>query len=545
MRRFGGFLQAVLVAAALLWSGSAAAGQLVLRNQSFAPVSCTVDGWTVATGFQFDWVVTVQPNQTFQVGQNTTRPGGSVINWARCGQLSTRAMNITPTSPDGILIFNGQQTRVLNAALYPFLPTLPGDQFETLVTHVVETYQQQNPQVLLAAQMNPETDIYSFTELPQLLGQNGLDVIELDTLYMAFLANGHYINTAQIAGEQPLAVATAASTVANQLWGIPSWLCMDFVYSGNAGVQQATTLANLLAFLGTMPQTAPEMVGDYNGSWRLPSIYINAYVQLHGYGAIGQAMNPNIPPDPATITNLVNLTDTCAYASANNCTNGTYHNSPNGTPEQTFATGHAGADMGFSEQSFFVNLYGPVTPLYAVPAAWGQTPQPLLFSDSFVTSAATCTNGSACGADAAAFTTLMTALPMKNYIVKSQDLPQGTPWRTLLVAQTSFYGQAAIQANPMYAQYWPVIRPGAQPAPQPFPNAFTAQLQTQLGTSVCQALKAQQPQYVCNSGQAAARTPAAATPRRSKARPGRERAKPAPKPARPAPVPVPVPVESR
>lgn len=530
-------LRAAALAAVLLWSGAAAAGQLVLRNQSNAPISCTVDGWTVATGFQFDWTITVQPNQTFQVGQNTVRNGGPVINWARCGQLATRAMNITPTSPDGILIFNGQQTRVLNAALYPYIPTLPGDQFESLVAYVIQTYQQQNPQVLLAAQMNQETNIYSFTALPQLLGQNGLDVIELDSLYMGFLAGGGLVNRAAIAGEAPLPVALAASTINGQLYGIPSWLCMDFVYSGNSGVRQATNLNLLLGFLGQMPQTAPEMVGDYNGSWRLPSIYINAYVQQYGYANIAQAMN--MPPDNQAITNLVNLTNTCAFASANNCTNGTYHGSPNGTTEQTFATGHAGADIGFSEQSFFVNLYGPVSPLYAVPAAWGQALQPLLFADSFVTSAATCTNGSACGNDAAAFTTLMTSLPMKNYIVQSRDLPQGTPWRTLLVSQTNFYSQPQIQANPMYAQYWPVIRPGAQPAPQPFPNTFTAQLQTQMATSICQALKVQQPNYVCNSGQAAAAAAPAAVPRRSKARPGR--AKPAPKPARPAPVPARVP----
>jgi thiamine pyridinylase len=492
-----------LLVVVFLSAAAAQAGQLVLRNGSNAPVTCTVDGWTMATGFQFNWQITVQPNQSFNVGQNTTRAGPAVINWASCGSLTTRAMNITPTSPDGLLIFNGQQTRVLNVALYPYIPTLPpGTQFTGLVTHVIETYQQQNPQVLLAAQMNQETNIYSFTELPQLLGAQGLDVIELDTLYMGFLVSQNLVNPAQIAGEAPLPVATAASTINNQLWGIPSWLCMDFVYSGNQGVQQATTLTNLLQFLGQMPQGAPEMVGDYNGSWRLPSIYINAYVQQYGYGQIAQAMQMPPDPDSTVITNLVNLTNTCANAGTNNCTNGIYHNSPNGTPERTFATGNAGADIGFSEQSFFVNYYGPVNPLYAVPAAWGANPQPLLFSDTFVTSLATCANGSQCATDAAALTTLMTGLPMKNYIVQSQDLPPGTPWRTLLVAAASFYQQPVVQANPMYQQYQRIFQ--AQPAPQPFPNTFTAAIQSQMALAVCQALKQQQPQYVCNSSASAA-----------------------------------------
>lgn len=478
------------VAASGLLSTAANAGQLILRNDSNAPVTCTVDGWTIATGFQFDWQITVQPNQSFYVGQSTTRPT-PVINWASCGPLSTRAMNITPTSPDGFLIFNGQQTRVLNVALYPYIPTLPpGTQFDSLVLHVIETFQQQNPAVLLAAQMNQETNIYSFTDLPQLLGPQGLDVIELDTLYMGFLVSQQLINPAQITGEAPLEVAVEASTIEGQLWGIPSWLCMDFIYSGNSGVQQATTLTALLQFLSQMPQTAPEMVGDYNGSWRLPSIYINAYVQQYGYGAINQSMQ--MPADTGVITNLVNLTNTCANAGTNNCTNNTYHSGPNGDTEHVFATGNAGADIGFSEQSFYVNYYGPVAPLYAVPAAWGQTPQPLLFSDSFVTSRATCGPGSQCAADATALTSLMTSLAMKNYIVESQDLPQGTPWRTLLVAQSAFYQQPQIQSNPMYQQYQQIFATA-----QPFPNNFTAAVQAQMKTGVCQALQAQQPSYSC------------------------------------------------
>jgi len=502
--RYG--LQWTLRAALFCWlfvAAGANAGQLLLRNEANAPITCTVDGWTVQTGFQFDWQITVQPNRTFYVGQNTARAGTPVINWADCGGLATRAMNITPTGPDGILVFNGQQTRVLNVALYPYIPTLPGDRFEALVAHVVATYQQQNPQVLLAAQMNQETNIYSFAGLRQLLGPQGLDVIELDTLYIGFLADAELVNPAAIAGEAPLPVAIAASTHGGQLWGVPSWLCMDFVYSGDPAVQQATSLAALLAFLGQVPPGQPEMVGDYNGSWRLPSIYINAYVQAYGYGAIGRSMQ--MPPDPAVIANLVSLTDTCANAGANNCTNGTYHGSPNGTTERVFATGHAGADIGFSEQSFFVNLYGPVDPLYAAAAAWGATPQPLLFSDSFVTSRATCAAGSQCAADAAALTTLMTGLDMKNYIVESQDLARGSPWRTLLVAQQDFYGQPQIRQNPMYQQYVPVFATA-----QPFPNAFTAELQTQMGFAVCRALQAQRPAYACNPGPGAGERGAAA-----------------------------------
>ncbi|WP_395945576.1 hypothetical protein [Brevundimonas sp.] len=488
---------------ALAFTAPATAGQLKLQNTSGQPITCTVDGWTVATGYAFDWQIAVQPGETFYVGQNTLRvlPDGQLptIDWASCGGLTTRLMNITAAGPDGLLVLTGAQTRVLNAALYPYLPTLPGDQFEALVAHVIDTYQAANPQVLLSAQLNMATDIYSFTNLPVLLGAGGLDVVELDTLYLAFLAQSGLINPAQIVGEQPLPVALAAATVDQQLWGVPSWLCMDFLYATDPGVQQITSLAGLLPYLNSLaPVGGPKLIADYNGSWRLPSIYINGYVQNHGYGQIAQALQ--MPPDPEVIANLVALTDTCAYGGGNNCTNGANHsaeNAQNGAIETIFANGDASTELAFSEQSFFMKSANPALNLYVAPGVWGQGPQPLLFSDVFVSSAATCPPQSPCAADATAFTSLMTGLDMKNYIVQARDLPQGTPWRTLLVPLPSFYEQGVVQANPLYPQYARIFG-----AAEPFPNSFTAALQTEMAFAVCAALKAAQPAYVCKTGAA-------------------------------------------
>ncbi|WP_269714135.1 hypothetical protein [Caulobacter sp. NIBR2454] len=478
--------------------GTAAAGQLVLKNTSQAPITCTVDGWTVATGAPFDWYVTVNPGEPFYVGPNTQRAGGPVINWAQCGALKTRAMAITPSGPDQTLVLNGQQTRVLNASLYAYLPTLPGGDFTSLVAYVVQTYQAQNPQVLLNAVMNPNLDIYDYGALPGLLGPQGFDVMELDMLYLGFLASQNLINPATITGEAPLDVARAAASYNGQLWAIPSWLCMDFIYSPNAAVQQATTLDSMVQFLSTMPAGKPELGAVYNGSWRLPSIYINSYVQTYGYGAIAQATQ--MPPAQAPINNLIKLTDTCAVGSTNNCTNGVYksaQDNQNGSIEKYYATGQTSGNMDFSEQTFYVNLYGDA-PIYVTPGTWGNYPQPLLYADAFVSSSANCQPSTPCGSDATAFTTLMTGVAMKNYITSSQDLPAGTPWRTLLVANANFWNQPQIQNNGLYRQFARVL-----PTAQPFPNTITAEQQTQMKGQVCTALQAQRPAYAC--------TPAAQT----------------------------------
>lgn len=473
------------------FAGRAEAGALELVNASPYPIACQVDGWTQTF---------VVPPGKIAVPPNATRPGAPIINSVWCGGLATRMMNITPAGPNGTLLLTGAQTRVLNVALYSFIPNVPGATFEVLVNNVIMAGQMQNPQVLLSVQMNPvaqntsPTRIYSFTELPAQLQQGGFDVMEVDTLYLGFLAQGGFINPVEITGDTPLPVALQASSFGGQLWGIPSWLCMDFIFSFNPAVRDVNSLPELFQFLGGTPSGQTPMVGDYNGSWRLPSIYINAYVQNYGYGQIARSVTA--PPDPATISNIIDVTATCANGAVNNCINGTYHNSPTpGPTEKAFATGQAGADVGFSEQSLYINYYAPGAPppLYVTPAVWGNQPQPLLFSDAFVTSSANCPPQSPCAADATLFTTLMTSAAMKTFIVESQDVPEGgAPARTLLVATEPFYAQPEIANDPFYRQLTPVFANA-----QPFPNDFTADIQDRMKHQICQALQSQQPGYDC------------------------------------------------
>lgn len=470
------------------------AGQLILKNTSSSPITCTVDGWTRASGGSFDWIIKVEPGQSFYVGQNTSRPNPPIINWANCNNLQTRAMTLTPKGPNQTLVLNGQQTRVLNVSLYSYLPTLPTDNFESLVAYVVKSWQAQHPDVLLNAVLSQEVKIYDFNKLRTILGNDGFDVVELDMLYLGFLADNQLINPAQISGDAPWPVALAGSTYKGQLWGIPSWLCMNFIYAFDKAITQQKTLDNLLSYMNSLPSAVPALAGSFNGHWAVPANYINAYVQRYGLNAIPQAMQ--MPPDNAVISQLVALSDTCQKKGVgiNQCTNGYFYNGTGVTPEQAFATGQSSTEMGFSEQSFYVNLYrsSQSAPLYVIPVPWGQNAQPLLFQDSFVTSASTCKPGSQCSRDAQAFTTMMTGVAMKNYIVQSQDLPAGTPWRTLLVPTQPFWQQSQIVNNAYYQQLRPILDSAA-----PFPNNFTESVQTAMDTQVCVALKAQRPQFDC------------------------------------------------
>lgn len=506
MRRGVFVMFAALLVAAFAFPAKSRAGQLILDNRSNRPVVCLVDGYTVATGWAFDWVIQVAPGQRYQVGPNMQR-SRPVIQWANCGGLITRSMTITPSGLDGRLVFNGRQTRVLNVLLYPWLPLPKDATFQPMVDHVVEAFQAANPEVLLNAVMSADggADVYTFDNFdehpvdpsapqpqqPALLGPEGFDVIELDTVVLGHLATSGKVAPVRITGEVPFDAALQGSTVNGQLYGVPSWLCTEFVYARNPALAQVDTLDKLMAFLDGLPPGRPRLVGDHDGTWTLLARYIQAYVGRHGYGAIRGAFT--MPPDPAVIRDMVAMVGTCAAGGSNACVDGTYHNGAPGAPQQAFAEGKADAAMGFSEQSLYITAAGvPANQLTAVPTPWGaQVPPPVLYSDAFVTSRRTCSAGP-CAADSEAFTRLMTGVDMKTYIAFSRDLPPGTQPRRLLVATRPFWSQPAVRQDPLYPQFGRSLERA-----RAYPNWFDAASRKTISRQVCSALLGAGLKYDC------------------------------------------------
>lgn len=466
------------------------AGQLIMSNISDKPISCKVDA--------YEKPVVVPPAVTIQLHPNMAL-SAPAINHVECGALRARMMNITPTGPDGILVLNGQQTRSLNVLLYPYIPTLNGD-FSALAKYIVYTYQAKNPQVMLNAVMNPSIDIYDFATLQQLAGPNGYDVLELDMTFLGFLVTNKLIAPVSLPGDQPWPVAKATATWNGTLYGVPSWLCTNFIYYLNNDPKKRRPQEQLRAqFL----KDTRLLVSDFDGSWQLPAMYLNAYVQTYGYGSINNAFTS--PLDANVVENLVGFATMCSGSDGNPCIDGRYHSAADGTVEKVFATGNAFLDIGFSERSFFINLYQTVPGfLMAEPVLWN-TPYSstlLLYTDAFVTNASTCGSGT-CSSDSQLFTTLMTSSEMKSYIAFSSDLPAGTPARRLLAATQTFWSTTQVQQDALYQQF-AVVFNGQQYTMQPFPNWFTPTQKQAMSGGVCDSLKKSLPNYSCKGAAAKA-----------------------------------------
>jgi hypothetical protein len=70
------------------------------------------------------------------------------------------------------------------------------------------------------------------------------------------------------------------------------------------------------------------------------------------------------------ITNLIRVTDLCDSNEENKCTNGYYGGLGEGELPKLFAQDNGHAYVGFSENSFYMNLFSS-KPFYAIPMPFG------------------------------------------------------------------------------------------------------------------------------------------------------------------------------
>jgi thiamine pyridinylase len=470
----------------------ATAGSLKIVSWYAGSLSCSYGSGTYPNG----------PSRNVNIGYGAPWVFGAgaygvpTIDWLKCGNAVARNMAITTNSEDHTIVIPGFPQRALNVLLYNYLPSAPNNNFawmQALVAINFATYS--DPGIMLNAVItaDPKYDIYTAANYPNIFGANGFDVVETDTIMLPQILAGNYIRPWQ--GLDPAAfwpAATQAVTAAGSIWGVPQWLCSDFLFSRDPSTSSITTFAALNTYLQQQPTTVPRMVGTFNGHWRLVAVYLDAYADLYGFSALGNAYN--MPPDPTAINNIAALTNFCLFNSANNCTNTYYYKQPDGTDAAVFGTDHADTYIGFSEQSFYIIGVepSPSAPLYATQVAYGTLQQPLLFVDAFVANATTCAMGSLCANDAQNFATTINSPQVLDMITYSWDLQTGKAPRHLLPAALAFWSQPLVQNDGLYRQFRVLITQA-----QAFPNNITAAQEATIYQGVCNALKTASPGYVC------------------------------------------------
>jgi thiamine pyridinylase len=483
-----------ILAIALTSASSARAGELVVYNLSSRPVTCSVDGYTKASGADADTPFRVDPGQTLNLPPSF-KAKDHAINTVECGGLRARALNLTPESPDRVLFLNGRQRRVLNALLYASIPTDPKTGFTPLIRWLAMSYQAAHPDVLLNLVIDPSIDVYSFGNLKDnVFSATGFDVAEIDTVFLKWLKDEGLISPARITGDEPWPVGKQAVTIDGQAYGVPSWLCSDFLFSTTGDMGNIKTFPDMQAYLAKIPGGRRGLVGDLDGTWTIPAFYLQAFVQSHAdMTAVAAAA---APIDSAAIARLARFGTYCSLSNADPCIDGTFHAAKDGAVEQDFVAEQGGSDLGFSERSFFLAYYQSVpAALSLTPMPWGDQPDAprLVYSDAFITSKTACSKDP-CETDAAEFAAFMTSAPTKKYIAMATDLPGGDPPRHLLVATKPFYDDDDVKGDPVYSQLASGFLKGNI---RPYLPSFTPKLQYDLLSGICPALKQQSPGWKC------------------------------------------------
>jgi hypothetical protein len=99
-------------------------------------------------------------------------------------------------------------------------------------------------------------------------------------------------------------VGKVAVTIDGHVYGVPSWLCSDFLFSTGNGFGNIKTFADLQALLAKAPQGRRGLVGDLDGSWTIPAFYIQAFVQATWKASHTQfrAVPSRLLPEPCATT---------------------------------------------------------------------------------------------------------------------------------------------------------------------------------------------------------------------------------------------------
>ena len=467
------------------------AGELTIVNASAQTLTCSIDGLNAPIHVEIRSTNKLSVPEHAPVDTNTRKP---TLNYVDCGAgLRTRSMQMTADGSNRLLVFNGRQRRVLNALLYSSIPTDPKVGFGPLVRWLTQAYQDRHPEILLNLVLDPSVDgSYDFDQIGKLLGPQGVDVAELDTVFLKYLVDSDSILPLSPEGIDAWPVAKEAATLRGVSYGIPSWLSSDFLFSLKPE-DRVTTFDQLRSFLDAGAPTRI-LEADFASRWTILALYIQAYTQMHHSRSATDAITHMV--DSAVVTRMAQVAISCERKDGNPCIDNRFHEADDGTVEREFNSAHALADIGFSERSFYLEYYAKSrASLQLTPFPWGDDADAahLIYVDAFVVNAHACREDP-CKDQATQLARFMNEPDTQERIAFSLDLPAGSPARHLLPASQAFYKGPTVIQDPIYRQVQAKL---FSKTLLPYPNSITPARQYKVLTDLCDLLTAASPGWSC------------------------------------------------
>jgi thiamine pyridinylase len=377
--------------------------------------------------------------------------------------------------------------QVLRVALFEYLPGYEDDKLEALRQEIEERFQEAHPliELELVATSNPGGLYKSEVLTKWLAGTEGehFHVVEIDAQLLGDLAQAGTIVPVSISEPgNHFDVGLHAVTFEGQSFGVPHLLCGRFLFARDPALLEGEGQQQLLAKLAGDSDDAVDLTGDFEGSWTLPALYLDAWMDRNPGGDPGTALKDALgEPDALAVADLTNIIKLCGPLDANICLSGDAELLPGklyGTEVilAPFAFGHANAYIGYSEHLHYIRKFPNTDGISVRSAPLGDGNNPILFTDAFVV-------GKNCGSDcqraAHDFINFMNSDATMAYLLLGRDIKDNKIPRYLLPATKSAFAIPEIAQDRLYAGFRSDIERAVS-----YPNAGVEGTRKALGKKI-------------------------------------------------------------
>lgn len=278
---------------------------------------------------------------------------------------------------------DARQRTVLKVIPYP---DIPGD-FGTMLTIVETGFEARYPDIDLVLVNASVSDVYELDYLRQVLtnatDNGGVHIVESDTIMMGDLALDNTIRPQTFTVPDWLPHIVQGTTVNGVRYGVPHWLCGNFLISRNETITQSQGVHDLNNRIRAAKPQGPWLAGNYAGTSYLVLYYAQAWGEDHP--TINNLL-PAItnPVEPTTARNVAAASDLCLENGKNPCVDGTYYADFSPIFERTVKGDYA-ALQGFSESMWYMMQYGAnPTEWYISPLPVGETTRNVILGDAYL-----------------------------------------------------------------------------------------------------------------------------------------------------------------
>lgn len=375
--------------------------------------------------------------------------------------------------------------RSVNAVLFGYIPDSGHDQYASLKNEIKKRFEAQNPDLQLSLTIDPNVDLYDMTTLSKLLSNDATaaQLVEVDTVMLADMVKQHLVQIVPYTLDDVVTTALPAVTLNNTLYGVPTYLCSNVVYSAAADLEQAKTAQSLISILRKHNPAKVPLIGNYKGSWTLSGFYMDAWADTNSNNPAELPAALQLPLQDSTVHSLSTTVHACAKSGTNPCLDGTYKD--NDLAMKDFAEGKANGFVGYTENLYEILSAQPKQslPLKVISAPMGEGEKPVMYVDALVFNPH-CTGE--CLTDAQTVSKFLSSPTIRNLIAFSQDVGTQAIPRYLMQANKSFYTSEPAASDVYYQTYYRNVVQHAEAVPnEGFPenkDALNKALQQALST---------------------------------------------------------------